>query len=112
MFRLTKEQFSVFENAALGSFILQSARHFRRVLPERVAQLDDDALVTSLRKRLTQALAYGITDRLDVLRYLECSYLLGWTDDGPDADACALLARTDLQAEEKVDIIERRTESI
>ncbi|WCQ97777.1 hypothetical protein NQZ70_10575 [Sorangium sp. Soce836] len=87
------------------------AQHLRDVLPEAVARFDDEALIDSLRTRLGQALSYGITDRFDALRYLECSYALGWVDNGPDDEAHAVLAQNALSAEDKVDIIEKRTES-
>ena len=108
MLRINKRQLAAFEEAALETFVLETARHIRRVLPEKVAHLDCRALVSSLRARLDQALAYGISDRFDALRYLECSYVLGWTDQGPDSEACAVLARSELTAEERVDLIERR----
>lgn len=112
MLQISKNQLAAFEDAALDSFILETATHVRHVMPERVAQFDDRALLHSLRKRLEQALAYGITDRFDALRYLECSYMLNWTDGGPDEAARTILVQTELKAEERMDTIERRTDSI
>ncbi len=99
-----------FEEVALASFAVEMARRVRSAFPEAVASLDEDALLASMERRLAQALSHGITERADVRRYLECSYLLGWTDDGPDADARGVLSRDELTTEEKVDAIERRTE--
>ncbi len=112
MFKIRKQQIAAFKEANLRAFTLEMARHVRRVLPERVAQLDDHALVDSLRQRLTQALSYGITTRFDAMRYLECSYVLGWTDQGPDDEGRIILARDGLNAEEKMDLIEQRTAAV
>jgi hypothetical protein len=112
MLRIRKEQIAAFADANLESFTRHMARHLRRVLPVAVAKLDDGALLDSLRRRLTQALSHGITDRFDALRYLESSYVLGWTDDGPDDEARAVLAQGELSVEEKVELIQQRTLSL
>jgi hypothetical protein len=112
MFQISAKQLAAFQEENLGEFEREMVVQLRRVLPARVAHFDDAALARSLRRRLDQALAYGITDRLDVLRYLESSYALGWTEEGPDQEARAVLAREELRAEEKVDIIESRAASI
>ncbi|MEP7126036.1 MAG: hypothetical protein ABJE95_34205 [Byssovorax sp.] len=108
MLRIRQQQIAAFREESLGEFVREMVVHLRRVLPARVVHLDDEPLARSLRRRLDHALAYGITDRLDALRYLEASYALGWSDDGPDAEARAVLAREGLRAEQKVDLIELR----
>lgn len=112
MLKIGREQVTAFEDVAVASFAEEMARHVRDVLPEAVASLDEDALAASMERRLTQALSYGITERADARRYLECSYVLGWTDEGPDAEAREVLSRDGPSTEEKVDIIERRTEHL
>jgi hypothetical protein len=112
MFRIHAPQIAAFQEDILRAFVGEMVVRLRRVLPSRVAHLDDDALARGVRRRLDQALAQGITDRLDALRYLESSYALGWTDEGPDDEARAVLAREGLGAEEKVDLIELRAASV
>jgi hypothetical protein len=72
MIRITKEQIIAFEEVNLRRFIHKAILHLRNFLPETVTQLNNEDLINSLRARLTQALSYGITDRFDILRYLEC----------------------------------------
>ncbi len=110
MFKFTKKQICAFEQAALNTFFLEASQHLRRVLPMFVGPLDTEQLLLSVQQRTEYALAYGVTDRLDMLRYLECSYMLQWSDQGPDSDVRALLERNDISAEKKVDLIEQRTE--
>jgi hypothetical protein len=110
MLKINQAQIAAFEAVLVKSFVVQQAKHLRRVLSAQVASFDDSALARSLRVRLGHALAYGVTDRYDVLRYLECSYLLGWPDDGPDAEAHVVLNRRDLSARKRMDLIEQRTE--
>lgn len=112
MLRIQQQQFTAFEEASVRSFVRRMTRHLRHVLPEAIAHLDDAALRESTQRRVAQALSYGITDRLDLLRYLESSHVLGWTDEGPDGEARAALARTELGARERVDLIEQRTASM
>jgi hypothetical protein len=112
MFRISAPQIAAFQEENLRDFAREMVIHLRRVLPGRVADLDDDALTRSLRRRLDRALSYGITDRFDALRYLECSYVLGWTDDGPDEEARAILSREGIQAAEKVSLLEQRTATL
>lgn len=112
MFRIHTKQLAAFEEANLRAFTLEMVTHIRRVLPDAVAGLDDEALEGALRRRLLKAFSYGITERLDALRYLECSYVLGWSDDEPDAEARAVLGRRELTAEQKMDVIEQRTATL
>lgn len=112
MFRIRAHQIEAFQEENLREFAREMVIHLRRVLPGKVAYLDDDALLLALRRRLDPALAHGITDRFDALRYLECSYVLGWTDEGPDEEARAVLSLPWVAAGEKVDLIEQRTASL
>jgi hypothetical protein len=112
VFRIREKQIAAFKEEILRSFVRDMAVLLRRERPAQVAHLDDEALARSLRARLDQAIARGVTDRHDARRYLLASYALGWTDEGPDEEARAVLAREGLPPEEKVDIIERRAASI
>ena len=109
MLKIGQKQVAAIEEANLRAFAVDAARHLRRVIPDRLAGLDDGALRASLRRRLSQAISFGITDRFDALRYLESSYVLGWSDEGPDEEARAVLTRRGLRAAAKVDLIEQRT---
>jgi hypothetical protein len=112
MLKIRKRQIEAFEEASVEAFALEMADHLRSVLPDAVAGLRDDALADSVRRRLDQALSYGITDRMDARRYLECSFVLGWSDHGPDEEALAALSQEGLNVEEKLDVIEQRTASM
>lgn len=103
------EQVGAFREAYFVLFIDEMARHMRHVLPDQVQHIDDEALVISLDRRLRAALALEITDRFDILRYLECSYVLGWDDEGPDEDARGVFLQEGLLLGEKLDLIEQRT---
>ena len=101
-----------FERALQDAFVVQMARHLRTVVPEIVARFEDAAFMKSVSTRMARAFSYGLTDRFDVRRYLECSYLLGWTDEAPDGEACAVFAQEGVMVEEKMDLIEQRTERL
>lgn len=112
MIRISKNQVTAFQDASIGKFALQMSHHLRNVLPKTVVPRDDETLVASLHTRMAQAFSYGITDKLDVQRYLECSYMLGWSDDAPDNEARTVLTQDELSAEAKIDLIELRIESL
>lgn len=110
MLQIRTQQLAAFRSVYLTAFVDEMADHMRRVLPDKVRELDKtDTLVASLDRRIRAALALAITDRFDLLRYLECSYVLDWNDDGPDDAARAVLSRDGLGLEAKLDLLEQRT---
>lgn len=109
---MSKRQLDAFREAKLRTFIHDIIPHMARNFPAKITGGDTGALVNSLRRRLDQALSFGLTERCDVLRYLECSYALDWTDEGPSERAFDVLRREALSAEQKLDVIEQWTESL
>jgi hypothetical protein len=75
------EQMRVFEEAALAGFEQRAVAHLQRALPDRCAALGPSAVLHSVRRAITKARGYGITSELDVLTFLNLTYLLGFDFD-------------------------------
>ena len=112
MFVIRAHQMAAFESAAFDTFSRAVRDHLRRIMPHAVSELSEATLLQSVTRRIEQAMSFGLADRSEVRRYVECSYVLRWMDDAPEARALEILERADIGAAQKIDWIEQWAERV
>ena len=112
MLVIRDQQIVAFASAAQHLFCAQLSRDIRLVLPDKVRGLSLESLYAAVSDRVHQATSFGLSDRYDIRRYVECSYVLGWAEAGPPVKARGVLEDADLSPEERMDRIEQWTEHL
>jgi hypothetical protein len=78
---IRKEQMVVFEQFAIGNFARRAAQHLQESLPDECTDMGSAALMQTVRAGVRRALAYGLEQELDVLRFLNLMFLLDFNFD-------------------------------
>lgn len=81
MLTIRREQFQAFEQASRERFVDRGAQHVETALPARYRELGREQVRESVRQAMQKADRYGITQEYDVLRLLNCMYVLGFDFD-------------------------------
>lgn len=95
---------------AVESFEGRVCEHLRAAFASYVAVLDDAALVRAVGGAIERALEHGLTTELDVARFVEYVAVYGpeFARDETTAWAAEILARSDLDATTRMDLIDDR----
>ena len=113
MLLIRDDQMRVLARHAQERFAVRAVAHLKRVLPEECAAMGEPAVRNSVDMAIRKAESYGIEEELDVLRYLNLMYALGFDfDTDPEtAWAAEVLQDKDLDPGSKVELLWDRVES-
>lgn len=121
MFKLRKEHLAAFEAQVVNLFASRVVGHVKAVWPAECGELGDAAVAELVRGAIQRAAALGLSAELDIVRFVDLSFILakdfdsnplaGWTrpilaDKG--APAATRLDKLYQRMEEEFALIEKR----
>jgi len=74
-------QMEAFSKLSESEFQSRAFKHLQQVLPELCSAMGEPAVRQSIAQAYRKARAYGLTYELDILRYLNLMYVLGFGFD-------------------------------
>ena len=106
--KIRPEQTDRFREEMLERYVESMVPHLRKRCPIQTKPLDDDALRERIREGIAQAKEYGITDKVDVRRFLEywARYEGQFGRSPASRWARPHLTNTDLNGSEKMNLVD------
>jgi hypothetical protein len=71
------EQMETLSDYTFRKFVDRMVAHLKKEFPEQTENMGEDALRDLINKSMERAETYGVTDDIDIERYLECALLYG-----------------------------------
>src|SRR5205809_2594726 len=107
MLQIRQTQLDVFRPLMLRDFEERAISHFRRQLPEHVAQCSDDQLCARIRRFIDEAGRYGLHTEYNVLCFADASILLGdgFEQEGDHSWALGVLRNSKLSAQQRAELL-------
>jgi len=87
VFKIQKEQVAVLKGQALEGFLKQAVLHLRRDLTDLTATYSDNELRQRIKTRMERARAYGLSNKREIMCFVDVSFLLGERFDSDPAHA-------------------------
>ena len=84
MLIIRNAQLKVLARGSLESFIQRATEHLRRTVPDRCEHLGDAEVRRSIETAVAKSRTYGLRDELEILRYLNLMYVLGFDFDSSE----------------------------
>lgn len=77
MLIIRKEQWDVLSKYMVDQFVDRALAYLQRAFPEQTKDIPEQELRSIIRAGIDKAESYGITDEVDVERFLECMVRYG-----------------------------------
>jgi len=74
---IRREQMDILSEHTLRQFLDRMVAHLKKEFPEQTENMPEDDLRDLINQSMEHAETYGVTDEVDIERYLECTFLYG-----------------------------------